>query len=125
MEKILIFNGYYYPSKNCGGPITSIENIVNTCCDDYEFYIICYNHDFNDKTAFDVTLNLWVKVGNANVMYVEQNYLDFSKENMKSVLIKLKPNLIWFSGVLTPNNKIVAVNIARKMNIPLLISPRG
>ena len=81
VKKILIFNGYYYPSKNCGGPITSIENIVNTCCDEFDFYIICYNHDFNDMTPFEVEKNKWIKVGNANVMYVEQNYLDFSKKN--------------------------------------------
>lgn len=125
MKKVLIFNGYYYPSKNCGGPITSIENIVNTCCDEFEFFIICYNHDFNDNTPFDVVLNTWVKVGNANVMYVEQNYLDFSKEHMEKVLSQLKPDLIWFSGVLTPNNKIVTAKIAKKRGIPVLFSPRG
>ena len=125
MKKILIFNGYYYPSKNCGGPITSIENIVNTCCDEYDFYIICYNHDFNDNTPFDVILNSWVKIGNANVMYVEQNYLDFSKKHMQKLFSQLKPDLVWFSGVLTPNNKIVSARIAKKMDIPVLFSPRG
>lgn len=125
MKRVLIFNGYYYPSKNCGGPITSIENIVNTCCDEYDFYIICYNHDFNDNTPFDVIINSWVKVGNANVMYVEQNYLDFSKEHMQKLFSQLNPDLVWFSGVLTPNNKIVSVKIAKKMGIPVLFSPRG
>lgn len=125
VKKILIFNGYYYPSKNCGGPITSIENIVNTCCDEFDFYIICYNHDFNDMTPFEVEKNKWIKVGNANVMYVEQNYLDFSKKNMKIVFQQLCPDLIWFSGVLTPNNKIVSVKLAKKMGIPVLFSPRG
>lgn len=125
MKKVLIFNGYYYPSKNCGGPITSIENIVNTCCDEYEFYIICYNHDFNDMKVFNVEMNTWECVGHANVMYVEQNFLDFSTKNMRKMLEELRPDLIWFSGVLTPNNKIVATKISRKMKIPVLFSPRG
>lgn len=125
MKKIIIFNGYYYPSKNCGGPITSIENIVNTCCDEFEFYIICYNHDFNDKTPFNVELNKWIKVGNASVMYVEQGYLDYSFKRIRGLLQSLQPDLIWFSGILTPNNKIVTAYIAKRIGCPVLFSPRG
>lgn len=125
MKKVLIYNGYYYPSKNCGGPITSIENIVNACCGEYDFYIICYNHDFNDNKSFDIPVNKWHKVGNANVMYVVPGYLDFSLTNTKKLFEELKPDLIWFSGVLTPNNKIVTVLNAKKLNIPVLFSPRG
>lgn len=124
-EKILIFNGYYYPSKNCGGPVTSIENIVNSCCNDYDFYIICYNHDFDDKTPFNVQNNTWITVGNAQIMYVKEKYLDFSKKRMRLLFERLKPDLVWFSGVLTPNNKIVTVFIAREIGIPVLFSPRG
>lgn len=125
MKKVLIYNGYYYPSKNCGGPITSIENIVNACCNDFEFYIICYNHDFNDNKSFDVSVNEWHKVGNANVMYVVPGYLDFSLGNTRKLFEELRPDLIWFSGVLTPNNKIVTVFNAKRLNIPVLFSPRG
>lgn len=124
-KKILIFNGYYYPSKNYGGPNTSIENIVNACCDEFDFYIVCYNHDFGDLTPFSIEVNKWHKHGNAKVMYVESNYLDFSIKRMGALFQSLSPDLIWFSGVLTPNNKIVAVSIARKMHIPVLFSPRG
>ena len=125
MKKILIFNDYYYPSKNCGGPITSIENIVNSCFEEFEFYIVCYNHDFNDNTAFSFNTNQWYQVGNAKVMYVENGYLDFSISKMKNLLLSLKPNLIWYSGVLTPNNKIVSLICSRKLKIPILFSPRG
>lgn len=125
MKKVLIFNGYYHPSRNCGGPITSIENIVNGCSDKFNFYIICYNHDFNDMTPFNKNTNQWYSVGNAKVMYVKQGYLDFSISNMQRLFDELRPDLIWFSGVLTPNNKIVSVKIAKKYNIPVLFSPRG
>lgn len=125
MRKILIFNGYYYPSKNCGGPITSVENIINACSDEYDFYVACYNHDFNDMTPFKVERGVWHNVGKAKVRYFEQGELDFSKDNMMALLKELSPAIIWFSGVLTPNNKLVAVKCARKLNIPVLFSPRG
>lgn len=125
MKKVLIYNGYYYPSRNCGGPITSIENIVNACCNEFEFYIICYNHDFNSSEPFDISVNEWHKTGNANVMYVKPGYLDFSLSRTRELFNDLKPDIVWFSGVLTPNNKIVTVLNARKMNISVLFSPRG
>lgn len=124
-NKILIFNGYYYPSKNCGGPVTSIENIVNSCSDEYDFYIVCYNHDWNDTTPFDLATNTWHENGKAKVMYVTDLYLDFSLKHMRKLFTSLKPNLVWFSGVLTPNNKIVAAICGKRMNIPVLFSPRG
>lgn len=124
-NKILIFNGYYYPAKNCGGPVTSIENIVNSCYDEFDFYIVCYNHDWNDTIPFNRDINIWYELGNAQVMYVPDSYLDFSITHMKELFISLKPNLVWFSGVLTPNNKIVAAICGKKYNIPILFSPRG
>lgn len=124
-KKILIFNGFYYPSKNCGGPVTSIENIVNSCSDEFDFHIVCYNHDWNDSTPFDKEVNTWHKVGKAKVMYVPDSYLDFSIKKMRNILASLNPDLIWFSGILTPNNKIVASICGKKMRIPVLFSPRG
>lgn len=124
-NRILIFNGYYYPAKNCGGPVTSIENIVNSCSDEFDFYIVCYNHDWNDSKPFDRKINKWYELGKAKVMYVPNSYLDFSIKHMKELFKSIKPNLVWFSGVLTPNNKIVAAICGKRMNIPILFSPRG
>lgn len=125
MRKILVFNGYYYPSRNYGGPITSIENVINACSDEYDFYVACYDHDFNDMTPFRKEKGIWHQVGKAKVQYFEQGELDFSKVKMRAFLKTLSPDLIWFSGILTPNNKIVAVRCARLLNIPVLFSPRG
>lgn len=124
-KRIIIFNGYYYPSKNYGGPITSIENAINACCDEFDFYIVCYNYDFNSKTSFEIETNTWQTVGNAQVLYVPKGYLDYSFRRMKTLFNSVNPDLLWFSGVLTPNYKIVASLCSRKLGIPVLFSPRG
>ena len=79
MRKILIFNGYYYPSKNCGGPITSYENIINACSDEYDFYVACYDHDFNDMTPFGKEKGVWHQVGKAKVHTLIRVNLTFQK----------------------------------------------
>lgn len=52
MKKILIFNGWYLPSKRCGGPVTSIRNTVEACSDEFQFYIVALDHDFGDTAVF-------------------------------------------------------------------------
>lgn len=124
-NRILIFNGYYHPAKNYGGPITSIENTVSTCSDEFDYYIVCYNHDFRSREPFQVEINQWGQIGRAQVLYVPHGFLDFSYNRMRSLLLSVNPSIIWFSGVLTPNYKIVATRCARKLKIPVLFSPRG
>lgn len=123
--RILIFNGYYLPSKNYGGPQTSIQNLINSCGDIHDFFVVCNNHDFNSSRKFDVPLRTIVKVERASVIYLNDHDLDYSVYGMLSFLRELKPDIIWFSGVLVPKKKVVGALAAKKLHIPLLFSPRG
>ena len=125
MEKILVFNGYYLPAKNYGGPLTSLQNVIETCSDEFEFYVISRNHDYGSSVPFELKTNIWHKLGKANIMYIENGYLDYSIKNMHLLLSSLKPSMIWFSGVLVPKVKIVGCVVAKRLGIPILISPRG
>lgn len=125
MNKILVFNGYYLPAKNYGGPLTSLQNVIESCSDEYEFYVISRNHDFGSCIPFNIKTRVWHKVGKANVMYIEKGYLDFSYKNMHSLLSTLKPALVWFAGVFVPRIKLFGCITAKSLHIPVLLSPRG
>ena len=123
--RILIFNGYYYPARNYGGPQTSIANLVMACGDEHLFYIVSKNHDFNSRDIFDVPLHKVVPVGKANVIYLKDGELDYSIRDMMSFIKDINPDLIWFAGVLVPAKRIVGAFAARRLHIPFLLSPRG
>ena len=125
MYSVLIFNGYYLPSKNYGGPLTSIINVVDSCHRDYEFYVVCKNHDFNSTVPFDVETDTWLQVGNAKVMYLSDNKIGFSKTEIGRLLDSVNPDMIWLTGILRPQIKLVATRLAKDRHIPVLISPRG
>lgn len=125
MKKILIFNGYYLPAKNYGGPQTSVENLINACHTSFDFYVVSRNHDFNSSVPFDVPVNVWTKVGFANVIYLKDGELNFSYRSMEIFIESIKPDIIWFTGVLVPHKKIIGTMAARHFHIPVLISPRG
>lgn len=125
MDKILIFNGYYYPSTRSGGPQTSIRNVVDSCFDKYEFYIVCYNHDFGSKEIYKNIHEGWNNVGKAKVLYIDEKKYNYNSKNIKTLLDEIEPSLIWFSGILRPEIRLCTINIARKKTIPVLMSSRG
>ncbi|EME3491377.1 hypothetical protein CUM63_09020 [Enterococcus faecium] len=125
MKKILIFNGWYLPSERCGGPVTSIKNTVDTCSEEYEFYIVASNHDFGDKKVFPYIKEGWNQVGRAKVLYVPDKYFDFNLNRLEKLFIEIKPDIVWFSGILHPEIKLCTMKLSRKLNFPVLFSPRG
>lgn len=124
-KKILVFNGWYLPSKRCGGPVTSIRNTVNACCDEFDFYIVALNHDFGSSKKFTNISDGWNQVENAKVLYIEDGYFDFNSKRLTCLFDSVKPDLIWFSGILHPQIKFCTMRICNKKKISVLFSPRG
>lgn len=126
MKKILAFNDYYIPATDVGGPVTSINNASKALKNEFEFYIEAYNHNFSDNTPFEgINTNEWYKVGDANVMYYTDGELDFNYKNTEKFIKDVNPDVMWFSGLLMPNKLHNAIKIGDKLNIPVVISPRG
>lgn len=125
MKKILIFNGWYLPSKRCGGPVTSIRNTVEACSGEFQFYIVALDHDFGDTAVFPNIQKGWNQVGKAKVLYVPDKYFDFNMKHLEKLFTDLKPDLVWFSGILHPEIKLYTMRLSRKLNFPVLFSPRG
>lgn len=124
-KRILIFNNYYLPSKRYGGPVTSIRNTVDACCNEFDFYIIASNHDFGDGALFSDIHKGWNQVGNAKVLYISDRYFDFNMKNLRKLFEDIHPDLIWFSGILRPQIRLFTMKLSKRTNIPVLFSPRG
>lgn len=125
-KKILAFNDYYFPATNVGGPVTSIANAVNALSDEFEFYIEAYNHNYADSTPLPgIETGKWYQVGKAHVIYHADGELDFKYDRVKTLIEEVKPDIMWFSGILMPHKLHNAIRVGEKMNIPVLISPRG
>ena len=124
-EKVLVFNGYYIPAKNYGGPTASLATIVHHCGDAFDFYIVAANHDLNETKVFDNIHAGWNQVGKAKVLYVDLSEINYHTKRIKRLLIDLKPDLVWLMGILVPDDKWFVSKACRDLNIPYLISPRG
>ena len=125
MKKILVFNGYYIPAKNYGGPTLSLQRIIETCSDEYEFYVIASNHDLNDTNIFPNIRADWNDVGLAKVLYIDYKKLNINLIYIKNIINQIKPDIVMGCGIVVPFFKWPLSYICRKKNIPLLLSPRG
>ena len=80
MSKILFLNPYYYPGFRSGGPQRTVMNIADAFGDKNDIYILTQNCDMGCTDSYDVETHKWIRVGNANVMY-----LPLKDYNIKSI----------------------------------------
>jgi len=68
---VLILLGCYLPGFKGGGPIRSIANLVAALGEEFSFKIVTGDRDLGDQLPFaDIVANRWVRVGQADVMYL-------------------------------------------------------
>lgn len=74
-QEVLIFQGCYLPGSKAGGSLRSVCNLVNALGDHFAFRIVTQDRDLGDSVPYEgVTPNQWVRVGKAEVMYVQPGW---------------------------------------------------
>lgn len=119
---VLIINGYYFPAQNYGGPSSSIFNLVNLLGNDINFYIVARDHDYGDNKRFVNIKTGWNDSINSYVKYLsDENY---TYKTFIEIINEKKINVIYYSGFFMKKIRNV-IYLSRKVNIPLILSPRG
>lgn len=124
---VLVFIGYYLPAFRAGGPVRTIANIVERLGDEFEFLIVTRDRDIGDRGAFEgIHADVWCKVGNAQVMYVDPHGLTLRKV---ASLIRTTPHdLIYLNSFFDPEfTQMVLINryLRRIPSRPIVLAPRG
>jgi glycosyltransferase involved in cell wall biosynthesis len=128
--KILIAIDWYRPAHKAGGPITSIENLVNLLGDEenLEFYIVCGLFDYGAKEPLPVEQETWVKVGKAQVQYWHPKRLNLN--TWKQLIQQLKPDVVHMQGLWSIKFSILPLMAAQSCREvshidKIIVSPRG
>jgi glycosyltransferase involved in cell wall biosynthesis len=124
--KILIAIDWYRPAHKAGGPITSIENLVNLLGDEpqLQFYIICSAFDYGELQPLNVPQETWLTVGKAQVQYWHPKKLGWKQ--WMHILQQLKPDIIHTQGLWSPKFSILPLLAAQRYKkAKIVVSPRG
>ena len=124
--KILIAIDWYRPAHKAGGPITSIENLVDLLGDEphLEFYVVCGVFDYGEQESLDVPHETWVTLGKAQVQYWHPKQLGW-KQWMR-IYQTLQPDIIHTQGLWSPKFSILPLLVAQQYRkAKIVVSPRG
>jgi hypothetical protein len=67
---ILSFVAYYLPSYKAGGPVKTIQNMIEQL-EDFNFFIVTRDRDLGDQGPFsNVEINSWQNLENTSVRYL-------------------------------------------------------
>jgi len=120
---VLVIACRYYPAKNCGGPVVSIDNICNLLCDKISFYIVASDTDIGEKSRLVGLTDGWNERANCRVMYLSEK--ERTKEKYKSIINEVNPSLIYINSLFAGRYVIPFLKLARDRKIPVLLAPRG
>jgi glycosyltransferase involved in cell wall biosynthesis len=126
-KKILCFADYYLPGYKAGGPIQSIANLVENLSDEFEFDIICNDHDLLDRQPYpNVKIDEWNAVSKARVFYASRKNFNF--KSIKKILNETKYDLLYFNSFFSFKFTIFPLFIYKIFLFskkPCIIAPRG
>lgn len=123
MDKVLIINGGYYPAKNYGGPVVSIDNICTLLQDRFDFYILCTNHELGDTKHLKGIKEGWNNRANCQVQYLSNE--EICEKKLDQIVNEISPSLIYINSLFDAIWTIPLLKIALKRNIHVLLAPRG
>ncbi len=126
MKKILVFADYFLPGFRAGGPIQSLQAIIESLRNDFDFSVITRNHDFNDKTLYSVPVDEAVLQNGATVYYQEDKAKSFF--SIIKRVRKINPDILYFNSFFSFFYSFLPIfylRIVMRSKTPILIAPRG
>lgn len=120
-KKILIIIGAYLPGYKVGGPGVSIANLVEALGDEYDFRIMCADHDLGESEPYKgVVPYKWTKVGKAKVFYVPKFTAKVTLKLCRSV------DLVYMCGCFNDYaRQVLRAKSKRKFDAPVVIAAMG
>jgi glycosyltransferase involved in cell wall biosynthesis len=125
-KNILIITDFFYPGHKAGGPVRTLLNTINALKTEYNFYIICKNHDFGDKKPYEnLVFNKWTKIEEFNVYYCDKR--SWNLRGLKKIIFGIKYDLIYLNSIFSLKSTLYTLFISKIFlkNNKFIIAPRG
>lgn len=121
--RLLIFYSYFTPAYKAGGPIRSIQNLVDLIKGDLTIDIVCSAFDLGEKEVLPgISPNEWNTLSESiSVFYIKTGTV----AKIRNVIGERKPDIIYINGIFLPTYGWLPIFLAKVKRIPIVITPRG
>lgn len=126
MHRILLFSGFYLPGFKGGGPIKTIQNMVNSLGDELPFFIFTLDRDLGDSASYmGILPDSWHDTNNAKIFYTAPGFRSIL--NVWKVIRFTKPTIINLNSFFSFYFSIIPLLFSKIIcpQVPVLIGPRG
>ncbi|MBN2663458.1 MAG: glycosyltransferase [Bacteroidales bacterium] len=124
-QKILVFIDWFLPCYKAGGPITSISNLINHLNNEFEFFIITSDTDYQETKPYDnIISNKWVDFSlNVKVFYISDDNLN--RNFIRKLIKNTGFDVAYINGIYSYFFSILPLLVVKSMNKRVIVSARG
>lgn len=124
---ILTLIRYYLPGYRSGGPVRSIENMVDQLGDEFDFRIVTMNRDHVGSAPYrDIASDTWINVGKAKVYYASWGFGSLNK--LIRLVCETAHDVLYLNSAFDPVFTLWPLlnrNMGRIRTSPIVLAPRG
>lgn len=125
--RVLVFLSYYLPGFKGGGPIRTIENMVDAFRGVIDFYIVTRDRDLGSDAAYNnIEYNKWNKINNAFVRYMPLK--SYRYNILRAILFKDDYCILYLNSFFSFFDSIfplIIIRFSRSFNKKIILAPRG
>lgn len=126
-HRILAVAPHYVPGYRAGGPVRSLQQLVEATCGDFEWWIVTSDRDLRDVAPYPgIKHGCWVEVGGARVRYLSPT--EGSPRSWWRLLHQNNHEALYLNSLFSPRFSVaplVAARMFRGSEAPVLLAPRG
>lgn len=125
-KSILIFSKYFVPGYKSGGPIQSVNSIVNYLKEYFWIFLVTSDRDAGDLKPYNLPLDQWIDFEGINVIYAKKETI--RKHNfLKCVFQERKYNVVYYNSFFDVSFTIKPrlYQLLYLKNTHTILSPRG
>jgi glycosyltransferase involved in cell wall biosynthesis len=127
-QRILCFASYFIPGFRAGGPIRSLQRIINGLRDDFDFRVVSRDRDLAASEPYPgVACDRWSEAAGIKIWYLRPPH--WAPRMIHRVIADFQPDLLYFQSFLDPSLVAMPLILRRlgmlPRNMPTLVAPRG
>lgn len=124
--RLLIIAQWYTPGYKAGGPIRSVQNLVDLLKDTFDIYVFTSDRDHGDDKAYStIVLNKWMDQNGHFVFYSAPSRLTISF--LKSMLREVKPDAVFLNSMFAYRFFLLPLIALNRIDFKgrIILAPRG
>ena len=122
--RLLVFIDWFEPGYKAGGPVRSLQNMIEYMHDTVDFYIVTSDRDHQSTVAYEnIEFDQWIQREKYSVYYISQSKL--SVATILSIFRSVENATVYLNGIYARYYAILPLVFGKILGRSVCLSSRG